>query len=303
MTALIDIRAIRASHPLPAIAGAAIKLVRSGREWKACCPFHTDRSPSFTIFNGGLRFHCFGCGADGDVLDFVRRLHCVDLREAAAMLTGGQLPVVSHRPIPPRSNSDRTNEARAIWCAAAPIADTAAAQYLRGRGIHTRLPECLRFARLRYPGRSGLYPCLVALIADSDGDISGIQRTFVREDGSGKADVPTSKLSLGRIAGGAIRLAPPAAELIVTGGLEDGLSLQQEVGHAVWAVTGEGSMAYLVLPAGVRTVTIAADNDASGELHAARAAEAFALERRTVRIIRPTGSFKDFNAELQGVSA
>lgn len=300
---MIDIEAIRASHPLPAVVGATVKLVRAGREWKACCPLHADRTPSFTIFDGGTRFHCFGCEAGGDVLDYVRQLHKVDLLEAAAMLTGDRLPVVVHRPLPPEPERDTSAEARSIWRNAGPINGTPPAAYLHRRGIDTRLPESLRFARLKYPGRPGLLPCMVAVVANAENKLTGIQRTFVREDGSGKADVPNAKLSLGRIRGGAIRLAPGATELTVCGGVEDGLTLQQEMSRAVWCVTGEGNMASLVLPPGVRAVTVAADNDASGAEHARRAAHAFALEGRSARIIRPLPGFKDFNGELRGVAS
>jgi DNA primase len=55
----------------------------------------------------------------------------------------------------------------------------------------------------------------------------------LKPDGSGKAAIDNPKLSLGRIGGGAIRLAPAASELIVTGGIEDGLSLMQELGRPV----------------------------------------------------------------------
>ncbi len=51
----IDIDGVRAGNPLPAVVGASLKLHRAGSEWKACCPFHADRSPSFTIFDGGGR--------------------------------------------------------------------------------------------------------------------------------------------------------------------------------------------------------------------------------------------------------
>ena len=49
-----------------------IELRESGGRWVACCPFHAERSPSFGIRQEsvkGWRFHCFGCGADGDVFD------------------------------------------------------------------------------------------------------------------------------------------------------------------------------------------------------------------------------------------
>jgi len=219
------------------------------------------------------------------------------------MLTGNRLPVAVHRPLPPEPDRDTSEEARAIWRSAGPIAGTPAAAYLDGRGIDMRLPESLRFGWLKYPARPGLLPCMVALVVSAENKLTGIQRTFVREDGSGKADVANAKLSLGRIRGGAVRLAPGATELTVCGGIEDGLSLQQELHRAVWCVTGEGNLASLVLPPGVRVVTIGADNDATGAQHARRAAEAFALEGRTARIIRPLPGFKDFNSELQGIAS
>lgn len=66
MSGLLDLDAIREAHPLPVVAGAVIKLKRAGNELVGCCPFHPDKSPSFTVFNGGRRYHCFGCSADGD---------------------------------------------------------------------------------------------------------------------------------------------------------------------------------------------------------------------------------------------
>jgi DNA primase len=59
-----------------------------------CCPFHDDPTPSFTIYDGGQRFHCFGCEASGDVLDLVQRIAGVGLVEAARMLGAGEGPAV-----------------------------------------------------------------------------------------------------------------------------------------------------------------------------------------------------------------
>lgn len=69
-----------------------VKLERDGHEFVACCPFHAEDTASFTIFTGDdhvERFHCFGCGAKGDVLDFVQGIKGVDLREAKRILGGG----------------------------------------------------------------------------------------------------------------------------------------------------------------------------------------------------------------------
>lgn len=54
-----------------------------GRGGMACCPFHDDRHPSMKV---DTRFHCFGCGADGDVIDFTARLYNLAPREAAEKL-------------------------------------------------------------------------------------------------------------------------------------------------------------------------------------------------------------------------
>lgn len=63
----VDLAALRQSNPLPEIAASILPLTRHGNEWKGCCPFHSDRTPSFTIFAGGQRFHCFGCVASGEL--------------------------------------------------------------------------------------------------------------------------------------------------------------------------------------------------------------------------------------------
>lgn len=90
----IDLDAIKREHPLSSVAQReGVKLKRVGKEWKACCPFHEDKTPSFTIFDSDKRFHCFGCEKSGDVLDFVqeaRGLH--SLEDAARFLCGGDPP-------------------------------------------------------------------------------------------------------------------------------------------------------------------------------------------------------------------
>ena len=57
--------------------------LRVNRAGFAICPFHKDRTPSMKV---DARFHCFGCGADGDVIDFAARLHGLDAKPAAEKL-------------------------------------------------------------------------------------------------------------------------------------------------------------------------------------------------------------------------
>lgn len=76
------------------------------RNGMCCCPFHNDRNPSMKLDD---RFHCFGCGADGDVIDFVCRLLNLAPKEAAYRLIGDfnlSIPTGYHNSITSLKNSD-----------------------------------------------------------------------------------------------------------------------------------------------------------------------------------------------------
>ncbi|AQU86893.1 DNA primase [Komagataeibacter nataicola] len=60
---------LRARTPIAPVIGRRTKLVRSGKNWKACCPFHGEKTPSFYVYDD--HYHCFGCQAHGDVITFV----------------------------------------------------------------------------------------------------------------------------------------------------------------------------------------------------------------------------------------
>src|SRR6476620_7985150 len=59
---------IRARTLISGVIGKQVKLTRAGREWKACCPFHNEKTPSFTVNDDKGFYHCFGCGAHGDAI-------------------------------------------------------------------------------------------------------------------------------------------------------------------------------------------------------------------------------------------
>ncbi len=63
-----------------------IKITRAGREYKACCPFHNEKTPSFTINDDKQFYHCFGCGAHGDVIKFVTEHDNIGFMDAVEML-------------------------------------------------------------------------------------------------------------------------------------------------------------------------------------------------------------------------
>src|SRR5271156_5960341 len=77
---------IRARVALAQIIGQSVKLTRKGREYSGLCPFHNEKSPSFTVNEDKGFFHCFGCGAHGDVIGFVMRIEHLPFPEAVERL-------------------------------------------------------------------------------------------------------------------------------------------------------------------------------------------------------------------------
>ena len=89
---------LRARVGLAAVVGRRVKLTRSGREMKGCCPFHNEKSPSFFVNEDKGFYHCFGCGVHGDVIRFVVEQEGLSFRDAVASLAleaGLEMPVES----------------------------------------------------------------------------------------------------------------------------------------------------------------------------------------------------------------
>ena len=77
---------IRARVPLAGVVGRRVKLIKRGREHSGLCPFHNEKSPSFTVSEDKGFYHCFGCGAHGDVIGFVMRSEGLSFPEAVERL-------------------------------------------------------------------------------------------------------------------------------------------------------------------------------------------------------------------------
>jgi len=102
VTANVDIPALKARHPLgDTVEASGVRLRGRGRVRQGVCPFHDEAEGSFTVYADSEKWHCFGCGLRGDVLDFIRRSENLSLPEAMRRLDGGAYPAVS-RPAPTR---------------------------------------------------------------------------------------------------------------------------------------------------------------------------------------------------------
>ncbi len=77
---------LRNRLPVSEVVGKHVRLVKAGREYKACCPFHHEKSPSFYVNDDKQFYHCFGCGAHGDVITFAMRQSGLTFPEAVENL-------------------------------------------------------------------------------------------------------------------------------------------------------------------------------------------------------------------------
>jgi hypothetical protein len=86
---------LRLRTSLSTLIGRSVKLQKAGREFKACCPFHNETTPSFTVNDEKGFYHCFGCGAHGDAIRFLtdaRGLTFMDAVKELAHQAGMDVP-------------------------------------------------------------------------------------------------------------------------------------------------------------------------------------------------------------------
>ncbi|MPT48181.1 MAG: DNA primase [Sphingobium sp.] len=91
---------LRARTTLSTLLGKTIKVQKAGREYKACCPFHNEKTPSFTINDEKGFYHCFGCGAHGDAIRWMteqRGLPFIDAVKELADAAGMEMPAADPR--------------------------------------------------------------------------------------------------------------------------------------------------------------------------------------------------------------
>ncbi|MEE8270738.1 MAG: CHC2 zinc finger domain-containing protein, partial [Alphaproteobacteria bacterium] len=79
---------LRARISVSDVIGRRLRLTHAGHEFKGLCPFHREKTPSFTVNDQKGFFHCFGCGAHGDVIGFLMRHDNLPFVEAVEQLAG-----------------------------------------------------------------------------------------------------------------------------------------------------------------------------------------------------------------------
>lgn len=229
-----DLTTLKDRMALSDLAGHYTALKRDGKkdEYVGCCPLpgHVEKTPSFRVYDATGRYHCFGCGGDGDHFDFIGAVEGLpDLpdqvrrfREIAGLPEGASVDISPaaraerdhvrrQQAAEARAERDRKrSQARALWTGAEPLQrGSPAGLYLAGRGLGPDVwpravrehgfPD-LRFAPACYHGGSGGdVPALLARVSLPDGRFAGVWRIWLDPDDPGGAGPARDRK--GRIAG------------------------------------------------------------------------------------------------------
>ena len=212
-------------------------------------------------------------------------------------------PESRSEPLPAPDDADtRRKVARRVWDATKPLPGTLAERYLTARGVeHVSGAPALRFhPGLTHRNAPGRFPALVAGVQSAAGRFLAVHRIYLDREGAGKANVEPPKASLGRSAGGAVRLAEPEhGRLLVGEGIESTAAAMVLFDLPGFAAIGTGGLKAIELPEHVIDVVIAADRDAGGLRAAADLARRLEAGGRGVEIRRPRKG--DFNDVLQEI--
>ncbi|MEM8918839.1 MAG: DNA primase [Pseudomonadota bacterium] len=137
---------LRSRITLSSLIGRSIKIQKAGREYKACCPFHNEKTPSFTINDEKGFYHCFGCGAHGDAIRWMTEQRGLGFMDAVKELAAeAQMEVPAPDPRAAKRQEQRATlhdvmAAAQDWFVQqlAGIEGAQARQYLENRGISTQ---------------------------------------------------------------------------------------------------------------------------------------------------------------------
>jgi DNA primase len=121
-----------------------VPLKRAGREFQACCPFHDEKTPSFTVSPQKQFYHCFGCGEHGSAIGFLMNfegLEFVDAVEDLARQAGLEVPREAARAARPASGLYDLMQAAATWYQQELKNNPAAIDYLKKRGLSGEIAQ------------------------------------------------------------------------------------------------------------------------------------------------------------------
>lgn len=248
-------------------------------------------------------------GEHGDLLDLIRAaqgLHGMadTLDEARRFL--GVVQSQAEQPAPVPSGSQEA--VRRLWAMSKPVAGTLADSYLRARGIvlGRHGTEALRFhPRCLYRNEPGspdgardAWPALVAAVTGTEGEVTGLQRTWLDPAGHGKAPVASPRRAMGHLLGNAVRFGVPGTVMLAGEGIETVLSLRSVLpAMPMAAALSAGHLAAFLAPSDLRRLYIARDNDKAGQWAADKLASR--MNEAGIEAIVLAPRLGDFNDDLR----
>lgn len=249
-------------------------------------------------------------GEHGDLLDLIARAHDLDslrdvMDEARRFLSlpARQRPE-PHAPVAAGS----PDAARRLFHAGLPIKGTLAETYLRARGI-TYLddlpalrfhPRCYYRADEKAPVET--WPALLAAVTNLDGTITGVHRTWLARDGSGKAPIATPRRAMGRLLGNGVRFGIVKDVVAAGEGIETMLALRCMLPSLPMVATlSANHLAALILPHRLRRLYIAGDRDYAGTRATATLSER--VEQHGIWPVTLSPRAGDFNDDLRQIGA
>lgn len=252
--------AIKTNHPIADVIGEVVTLKKRGDEYLGCCPFHSEKTPSFHVIPAKEFFHCFGCGASGDVVDFVAKLRGLSTIEAIEALGGDETLEISAEQRQQRDEAAKEREERQEserraatfraekrWDAAAIALDTH--PYLKRKGVPPHI--------CRLEGENLLLP-----IYGPEGALMSVQT--IAPDG-GKLFQAGAPTKLGRM-----MIGLHFGYTIVCEGFATGASIHEAMPEQVCVTFSKGNMAVVArqLAESGTPIILAADTNAGDEMAA-----------------------------------
>lgn len=251
-------------------------------------------------------FFCSRCGA-GDGVALVMALKGVDFRTAAQEIEAiaGVVQVAPVARLP--DETQKLETLRRVWSESRLLVQgDEAMRYLSGRGLDLMTsPDNLRLhpALAYHDGEKfvGKFPAMVALVRAQDGTGVTLHRTYLKDGRKAPVGCP-KKLMPGRtVTGAAIRLSPAGASVGIAEGVETALAASIQFGIPVWSCVTAHGIETFAPPAGVKHITIFADNDASFTGQKAAYTAAFRLVQQGFDVeVEVPAAIGDWLDQLQG---
>lgn len=288
----IDFEAIRQSNPIADVVARYVpSLKKHGKEYKGLCPFHNEKTPSFTVVPHKGFYHCHGCGAHGDVIDFAEKSQGCTTAQAIEFLTGGnplhldsaketerQAAIAARDAQQAKEQQTAIAKARARWDAAKP-ADM-------NHGYLDRKLASPHTIRQDTEGN------LILPIYGADGELQSVQAI---DEHGGKKFHPGAPVKHGRM-----MIGINMGRTIIVEGYATGDSVYEAQPDQVVIAYSKANIHNVArqLAGEGRSIVIAADNNAAIEM------EALADELQCPLIL-PPAPYDDFNdyRVAQGIDA